>query len=287
MANRMSCSYFHKIMKKFMFILIISLLCLPAHAKKPADKPNINTIIKPKITQRKEPVWFISPCTIMNYNGELAIFLNEKVQEKDSVRTELYCYLPLYEFTTNDVGVFVENVSDSIAKFDDYTSRSLSIYKHDDELFPEMALLTSRIINRRQIDRAKGVVINKYKIRDKTVNRGLFLYDDSPEWLKAFGLKRLLPKIPVIINKTMDIVSEWADTKSFTAIFSVSASGRIDIPVLHIGREPVQDWIASWKKVLSRKELQDERDMKNLNEWIREFYRAHGYPEDLPYWRDK
>ena len=85
----------------------------------------------------------------------------------------------------------------------------------------------------------------------------------------------------------MDIVSEWADTKSFTAIFAVSSSGRIDIPVLHIGRESVQEWIASWKKVLRGKEIQDERDMINLNKWIRDFYRAHGYPEDLPYWCDK
>ena len=261
----------HKFMKKLLLISIISLLSLQA-------------VAQIKANARRDTVWISRPCEIRDYNGDLAVFLNEGVREKDSVRTELYDYLPVYDFANNDAGIFVENVSDSIAKYDDYGSRTLSIYKYNGELFPEMAVLTSRIIDLRQIDRVKGVVINNYKFGDKTIRRGLFLYDDLPDWLKAFGLKKSYKKIPVIINKTTDMVWDMSDTKWFTAIFSVAASKMIAIPVLHIGGSTVEEWINSWKKVLSGKDVPEEREIMNLNRWIREFYRSHGYPEELPYW---
>ncbi|MDE6396485.1 MAG: hypothetical protein K2K84_04365, partial [Muribaculaceae bacterium] len=247
-------------MKKLLLISIISLLSL-------------QVVAQIKANARRDTVWISRPCEISDYNGDLAVFLNEGVREKDSVRTELYDYLPVYEFANNDAGIFVENVSDSIAKYDDYGSRSLSIYKYNGELFPEMAVLTSQIIDRRRIDRVKGVVINNLKFGDKTIRHGLFLYDDLSDWLKAFGLKKSYKKIPVIINKTTNSVDEMADTKWFTVLFSAASSGMIDIPALHIGTFPVQDYINAWKKRRSGNDVPEEREILNLNRWIREFYR--------------
>lgn len=220
-------------------------------------------------------------------NNDFTLQLNESVREKDSVESEFYKYLPVYEFANNDAGIFVSNVSDSIAKYDPYGSRTLQIFKYGDEPFPEFALLSSCLMTRDRIDRVKGIVINEYKNKNnKIVRSELYLYSDNPDWLKAFGLRKSYKKIRVILNKTTNMVWAFADSVYFTVCFSASSSGMVEIRALHISRTPAHEYITRLKDRFSN-ELTKENDILNLNRWIRQFYQSHDYPVTLPYWPEE
>ena len=230
----------------------------------------------------KEVPSLLKPYTEIECNdGIFKIILNKSVDDSSSESIQILDSLPFYEFQGDNTGIFIQNFSDSIAKYDDYGSRFLKRCNESGTYLPTVALLESGIMTPEKLDRVKGVAINRYHYKGKIIYRGLFICDDDPECLNSMGLKLSDKQIPITLNNCKNIVSAMADEFWFAIYLKITTDGKVDIPGFFLSNTPIYEDIIN-NNLKKREDIKS--NILTLNRWIIDFYLSHGYSDEILYW---
>lgn len=164
--------------------------------------------------------------------------------------------IPIYEFKKNNTGIFINRLSDTIAKYDYMSCRILYTVTHDSM---EYSILASKYITPTIISKIKGVII-------QNDNKIIAILNNDPKWINKMGLQTTGHNANILIHYNVPYVLE-GDDNEYSCIMHVLPCGKVDIYNLRFNGNEISNYPPK----------------KQHFNWIRQFYIKHGYTSGCKY----